>query len=275
MVVPAGFSLPPLPYLLAILAAVAVVGALLVRVRPPVTARHAVALAPWMAAGACLRVLNVVDAIPPAVEPFFGAPAVYLSTFSLAGAVWLVGLAAFEDGDGLASTPALLGAAGAVVLLLLVGVALSVGASRGSLRAAWPVVGLLAAALLAALLWAGMRVVVPSTTAATGAVGLLAVFGHALDGVSTAIGIDVLRFGEQSPLSRSILEFAATLPTADLLGSGWLFVLVKATLAVAVVQLFADYVREDPSEGFLLLAVVAAVGLGPGVHNLLLFAITG
>lgn len=35
----------------------------------------------------------------------------------------------------------------------------------------------------------------------------------------------------------------------------------------------ADYVREEPTEGYLLLGLVAAVGLGPGVHNLVLFSI--
>jgi uncharacterized membrane protein len=106
-------------------------------------------------------------------------------------------------------------------------------------------------------------------------VGFLAVFGHALDGVSTAVGVDLLGFGERTPLSRAIIEFAATLPTEPYLGTVWLFVLVKLAVASGVVTLFADYVREDPSEGYALLGFVAAVGLGPGVHNLLLFTVLG
>ncbi|MCO8268932.1 DUF63 family protein, partial [Haloferax sp. AB510] len=111
--------------------------------------------------------------------------------------------------------------------------------------------------------------------AAAGSLGLLAIFGHALDALSTAVGIDVLGFGERTPLSRIILEAAAALPTAEVIGVGWLFVLVKLVVAGFVVALLADYVREDPTEGALLLGLVAAVGLGPGVHNLLLFAIAG
>jgi len=38
--------------------------------------------------------------------------------------------------------------------------------------------------------------------------------------------------------------------------------------------LLADSVREDPAEGRLLFVLVAAVGLGPGAHNLLLFTIS-
>nr|NIS28553.1 DUF63 domain-containing protein [Actinomycetota bacterium]NIU64024.1 DUF63 domain-containing protein [Actinomycetota bacterium]NIW25823.1 DUF63 domain-containing protein [Actinomycetota bacterium]NIX20692.1 DUF63 domain-containing protein [Actinomycetota bacterium] len=68
---------------------------------------------------------------------------------------------------------------------------------------------------------------------------------------------------------------AGALPTAELLGVGWLFVAVKLGVAGAVVWLFADFVEDDPRQGYLLLAVVAAVGLGPGVHNLLLYAAAG
>ena len=57
------------------------------------------------------------------------------------------------------------------------------------------------------------------------------------------------------------------------LGDGWLFLLVKLVVATAVVWLFAAYVRETPAEGFLLLGFVAAMGLGPAAHNLLLFSV--
>jgi uncharacterized membrane protein len=113
----------------------------------------------------------------------------------------------------------------------------------------------------------------PDAVAATGSSGLLVVFAHALDGVSTAVGVDFLRASERTPLSAAILEFAGTLPTADPLGVGWLFVIVKLALAAAIVHLFAGYVREDPGQAYLLLAVIAAVGLGPGTQNVLLFAV--
>jgi uncharacterized membrane protein len=104
-------------------------------------------------------------------------------------------------------------------------------------------------------------------------VGVLVVFAHALDGVSTAVGADLLGFEERTPLSAAILEFAGTLPTADPLGVGWLFVLVKLALAGAIVSLFADYVREEPTQAYLLLSGVIAVGLGPGAQNVLLYVV--
>jgi len=144
--------------------------------------------------------------------------------------------------------------------------------TRRGLTVAWPAVGLVVAVVLAAVVWSGLRRLAPETRI-TGGVGALAVFGHTLDGVSTAVGIDVLGFGEQSPISRAILTFAADLPTAEIVGAGWLFILVKLALAAVVVVLLSEYVREEPAEGYLLLGAVAAVGLGPGAHNLLLFTI--
>jgi uncharacterized membrane protein len=41
-----------------------------------------------------------------------------------------------------------------------------------------------------------------------------------------------------------------------------------------VLVVLADYVEEDPRWGLLLVGVVTAVGLGPGAHNLVLFAIS-
>jgi uncharacterized membrane protein len=98
---------------------------------------------------------------------------------------------------------------------------------------------------------------------------------HGVDGVTTAVGVDLLGFGERTPLSALILEAAAALPTAATLGTGWLFVLVKLTVAAVAVAAVAPTVAETDREGYALLAVVVAVGLGPGVHNALLFAVAG
>lgn len=273
MVLPEGFTLPPLPYLLLLLAAAGIVVAALQDTRPAITESVIVAFAPWMVLGAGLNVLYEVHALPAFVAPFFGPPAVYLTTFVVAGATWLLAVRAASSGTS--SVPALLGGVGAGGALAAVAVALGYAAQNGTLRLLWPALGAVVATVLAAAVWVGATRLRPTVTSTTGRVGALALFGHALDGVSTAVGIDVLGFAERTPLSRAILDLAGTLPTAGVLGVGWLFVLTKVALALAVVWLFADYIRDDPSEGYLLLALVAAVGLGPGAHNLLLFAITG
>jgi len=130
---------------------------------------------------------------------------------------------------------------------------------------------LAAAVGVSAVAWAGLRRF--RGRSPTGTVGLLAVFGHTLDGISTAVGYDLFGFGEQTPLSRLIIEAGGALPTADLIGAAWPFALVKVALGLAVVVLFEEFVRAEPAEGHLLLGLVVAVGLGPGFHNLVLFAI--
>lgn len=271
---PGGFALPPLPYLAALAGAVLAVSALLWRVRPPVTGLTVVAFAPWMVAGASLYALFQVGAVPRIVAPFFGSPAVYLTTFVVAGLVWAGVASAPVDRWRLPSAPGAVGATGTVAMLAGIAIGLWVGATRGSLRLFWPGVGLVVSVVVAAIAWTLIRRTVPPVRV-TGRAGALAVFAHTLDGVSTAVGIDVLGFGEQTPLPRAIIDIAAALPTADTLGAGWLFVLVKVAVAAGVVYVLADYVRGAPREGYLLLALVAAVGLGPGAHNLILFAIAG
>jgi len=268
---PEGFSLPPLPYLVGLLAAAVAVGYGLASRRPSVTARHIVAFAPWMAVGSALHVLYVVGGLPPAIAPLGGTAAVYLTIASLAGAAWL-GAASVRPAR---RVPVAIAGSGLLVLLPVIGGALAVGADRGTLTLFWPTTIAVGSVAVTAIAWLALRQLRPTAATTTGWVGLLAVFGHTLDGVSTAIGVDILGFGERSPVSRWIMAFADRLPTAEALGSGWLFVLVKLAVAGGVVVVFADYIEEEPTEGLLLLGFIAAVGLGPGVHNLLLFAVTG
>lgn len=267
-ILPEGFALPPLPYLFVLVAGLVGVGAGFARRRPDVSAEHVLALVPWMVAGSALHVQYVIGLLPPVIEPFGGTPAVYLSVALLAGVTWLS-----LDSFGLFSARlmTLLGVAFASVLVL---VTLAAGFQSGTLAIFWPAVGFVASLVIAPIAWTVLQRLVPKVSI-TGALGALAIFGHTLDAVSTAVGIDVLGFGERTPLSQVILDVAATLPTADVLGVGWFFVLVKLAIVGLVVTLLADYVREEPTEGALLLGFVAAVGLGPGVHNLLLFAVAG
>jgi uncharacterized membrane protein len=264
MVLPSGFAVPPAPYLLVVAAAVAGVGWLLVRENPPVTDRTVLAFGPWMVLGSTLYVAYQLQLVSDSIAPFFGSPIVYATTAAVAGATWLLARRT--------ARPLLtLGGVGGVLSVFPVLAAIQFGLDHDSLTLAWPLAAVGVAAVLGHFAWAGFEYVRPQDAAATGAAGALAVFAHVLDGASTAVGVDVLGFGEQTPLSALIMEFAGTLPTADLLGVGWLFVVVKTLLACAVVALMAEYVRDEPGEGYLVLALVTAVGLGPGAHNVLLF----
>lgn len=268
-ILPAGFALPPMPYLVALVVGTGAVAVSLWRLAPPVTAQTVLGLAPWMVLGSALHAWYVLDASPAAVAPLLGAPAVYGTVFIGLGLVW-IGLSAI----GHPEPPVVarrLGLVGAAAFVLVAG---AVFASGPTVSLTWPAVGLVVATALAATTWLLVRWRIPAVAVA-GWPGTLVVLAHAIDGVSTAIGVDVLGFGERTPASQVILEVAARLPTAEVIGVGWLFVLVKLGLAGAIVALFAGLVEEDPREGYLLLALVAAVGLGPGVHNLLLYAVVG
>ena len=266
-ILPAGFALPPLPYLVGLVVAAAAVAYGVRERTPTVDDRFVRALVPWMLVGAWLHVLHVVGAAPAAVDPLLGTPAAYVSTAVLAGAVWLAADASDRD------TARILLGAGVVVALLALVVAVQWALADGALTPLWPAIAAVLGVGLGLVLWAGLTRFRPDV-AVTGSAGVVAVVGHSLDGISTAVGIDILGATERTPLSRAIIEFGAALPTAELIGAAWLFVVVKAALACGITLLLADYVRDEPGEGRLLLAFVAAVGFGPGAHNLLLFTIS-
>ena len=274
MILPADFGLPELPYLIALVVAAALtVGVLYVR-RPDVTVETVTALTPWMAAGGGLYALYQADTIPPGIAPLFGSPAVYISVGIVAGLLW----AALTNDDRSSDswtptgTPAILAGIGGLLLVAVLLVA-AVGPTPRSFGTP-PVVSvviILVSLAVSAAVW--LALVRFTDVSEAGTVGAVTVFGHTLDGLSTAVGYDVLGFGEQTPLSRLIIETGGSLPTAEFLGAAWLFILVKVVLGAAVVVLFEEYVRSEPTEGYLLLGLIAAVGLGPGFHNLVLFVI--
>lgn len=264
MVLPAGFSLPPAPYLIGLLAGIAIVTGLVWRTRPRITEPVIMAFVPWMLVGSGLHVIYQLGAASSLLLPLFGTPAVYVTTFIIAGGVWLV--------TNQVSDQAHRGFGGSGILVFL-GVVLALLIQGDQVRPGWSLIGLVLAGLIAGIAWIGMKHLRPTDIQVAPQLASIVIFGHAVDGVSTAIGIDILGFGERTPASRLILEAAALLPTADVIGVGWLFVLVKVGLAVFVVHLLADIVREKRAQGLLLLGGIAAVGLGPGVHNLLLYIV--
>lgn len=270
MVLPSGFSLPPLPVLVVVLTATVGIGYWLSRVGVSVTDRTILAFAPWIMVGSASYVCYQIGVWPTSIAPFFGSPIVYLTTFAIAGAVWLL---AHRTGDEYR----VLAGVGFVALSIPIALALHHGTLNGELTWFWPIVGVFAGILLTGVTWWALGRVRPRVTETTARVGGLAVLGHALDATSTTVGVDILGFGEQSPLSAGVMHAAAVLQEALLggvpLGVGWLFVLVKLAVAAGVVSLLADLVRDDPTEGRLLLGFVAAVGLGPGIHNILLFIV--
>lgn len=273
MVLPEGFALPPLLYLLVLLAVLLAAAVVLWSIRPAVTDRTVLAIVPWMAAGGIAHALHEAGALPAAAEPFFGVPAVYLTLGATGGLVWVVS-SVTAAGQPERDPAILLGAVGGGAAIAALIAAVWWGRSTETLAVWWPTVGLVASATITAGVWVAARRLVPETTDLAAWTGVVVVFGHALDGLSTAIGIDILGTGERSPVADAVIGLGGGLPPAELVGEAWLFILVKLALPVVVLVLFRQYLDEAPSQARLLLAVIAAVGLGPGVHNLTLFLLS-
>lgn len=272
MILPTDFALPALPYLLVLVVGSAVTAGALYYRRPAVTEATVTAFAPWMAAGGTLYATYQAGLPPEWLAPLVSSPAVYVSVGIIGGLVWAAIGDRSPDSWELAGAPAVL-AVGGVALLLGSVLLAAVGSIVGTVEPTLSVsIGIAFVSIVVTVVaWTGLQRL--RGRSATGTVGGLVVFGHTLDGVSTAVGYDLLGFGEQTPLSRAIIEFGGALPTAELVGAGWLFAVVKVVLALVIVVLFEEYVRSEPTEGYLLLGFVAAVGLGPGFHNLVLFSI--
>ena len=267
---PSGFALPDVQYLIVVAGMLTLAVLALGLARPVVREGTVLALTPWMVVGAGLYALYQAAAIPDVVAPFFGSPIVYVTVFAVLGFVW--GLSSLVGGAEFAAM--VVAVAGGGLLLAVVGIALVVGLTTTELHLLWPGVGVVIAVVLTLLAWMLLGQLASDAQRITGTTGVLVVFAHTLDGVSTAVGVDQLGFGEQTPLSAAVISLGQGLPTEPLLGTAWLFVLLKVVLAMVVVVLVAGFVEDEPTEGYLLLAAIAAVGLGPGAHNVILFSIS-
>ena len=277
MVLPSGFGLPPLPYLVALVGGTFLAAAVLVALEPPIDQRTVAALAPWMALGGALHALHQppVELYDAVLAPLFGAPAVYLTTFVATGVVWIM-LSMFGTRSGRdQEITRNLGLVGTGVLTVVLVLSAVTALRSGIADLIWPALAVLVSLFVAAItvlvvaLWRTPVVIRARYAAPT------VIFAHVFDGVSTAIGTDLLGVSERSPVPRAIMEFAGSLPTASAIGSGWLFVLVKIAVAVAVVALMDEYLNDEPVEASLLLSLVAAVGIGPATNNVVLFLFAG
>ena len=142
----------------------------------------------------------------------------------------------------------------------------------GHVHVLWPAVSVLGAVALTAVVWVAVHRASSSVSTQAGWMGVFVVFGQAIDAVSTAVGVDVLSVSEQVPLSRAVLNLAATLPTASIVGVGWLFVVLKLSLATGLVWVVATDSETTPLGTRVLLLGAGLAGLIPGLRNLILYA---
>lgn len=258
-------SIAPETAQLTVVALVALSGAIAFsRVQPAVTRTSLAGLIPWVVVGATVYAGaqgNDVEAV--ALSP----PWVYVVVGGFAALVWVVATIGTTANRNAALV---LGTTGTVVALVS-SVAVSVAVGR-QIRPWWSILSLVAAVGTAGIVWVALVKTAPSL-GRSGWLGPFAVFGQTFDGVTTLVGVDVLGFTERVTLSRLVLEFAAVLPSAETLGVGWFFLAVKIAV-VSGVLLLASAWEDGDRTADVFMWVVGSVGLGPAVHNAVLYALS-
>jgi len=145
---------------------------------------------------------------------------------------------------------------------------LSLSVGRVDVYLFWPLVSVVVSLVLTLGLWYAMQRRLGDVTDRMGVFGAVVVFGQVLDAITTLVGIDVLGFTEEVFLSRVIIESTAQLPLTDLLGTTWLFVVVKCALVVGIVTVVARTDDATHGEQWLLLGITFVAGFGPALNNL-------
>ncbi len=277
-----GFVVPGLIQSAALLVGTVTIGVVLYALRPPLTQRIVLSFIPWIVSGSILHVFwqlgNILQRqlYPPPLEAFFSAPAVYLTTFIAVGLIWALASIIVPSRDRSNRIATYLLATGVGVVIPLIGLVLWQGLDDAiaPMEPIWPVLGLILSLVVTFVVYIAIGAWRTYVIAQVRYVGAFVLFAHIFDGITTAIGVDVLGGGERSALPAMILDFSARLPVADTIGVGWLFVLVKIIIASVIIILFADYVDEEPTQANLLLTLIAVFGLGPATNNFFLFLLS-
>ncbi len=254
------------------------------------------ALVPFMLFGGALRTVEdaFVAAIradaTPALE--FPTSAVLISPF-IYFTVFAIALASFFLSKWLHSrevtdsytTP--LGVIGAGWLAAAVGYLLYLSATTAyiSFEPGVVVVIIGLASLSAVAVYKGAERFWPAAHAGTGLVGLVVVWGHAVDGFANVLANDWTQvwnlgidYSPKHPFNEFVIDTTGTLQGGDTVagiyvGEAWPFALIKMLIPLAIVALFNDeFMDESPRFGIVLLGAVIAVGLGPGTRDMLRFA---
>lgn len=117
----------------------------------------------------------------------------------------------------------------------------------------------------------------------TGLLGLLIIWGHAIDGVANVLANDWtqvwhgLEYGAKHPFNQFIMDATSSIQSGpegqELLGvyvgEAWPFLIVKLIAPLLILALFdEEFMDDSPRFSILLLGAVVAVGLGPGTRDM-------
>jgi uncharacterized membrane protein len=253
------------------------------------------ALVPFMFFGGALRVVeDAIDAVPQGVEAPLGyplntlliSPVIYFTVFAITLGLLLASVYAAREGYADGYDRPLFYAGWALVVLTVL---LTAGFVSTTLAGRIPGVGfypqmtLLTLGLAAALAYGTYRLIgalVPGIHEGTGRIGIVVLFGHAVDGVANVLASDWLdplaipvEYSAKHPVNRIIVDVTATVQPEALsavVGTSWPFLVVKLFAASLVIWLFDEEILETtPRYAVLMLVAILAVGLGPGTRDML------
>ena len=250
------------------------------------------ALVPFMLFGGALRVVedSFVAAQRAGETPAIDFPAsaalispfIYFTVFFVALAAFLVAQwLQWNDYTESYTTP--LGAIGAGVLLATVGY-LTYLSFTVDYVFWYPLVTIVTVGLATVLsvgAYYGIEKYRPEINAGTGAMGLVVIWGHAIDGVANVIasdwtgafGIPGEGYSAKHVVNRIIIDVTNAIQPAGLtnvIGDSWTFLAVKLVVAIAIVSVFdKQFFDESPRYAVMLLMAILAVGLGPGTRDMI------
>jgi uncharacterized membrane protein len=248
------------------------------------------ALIPFVFFGGALRVVEDANDAPGIsdalvsypLNTLFISPVIYFTVFfvTLAAVVVMVVLKRRGVVEDYQRPLSAVGVAVLVLTLAYLG-SLAVTGENGVTFYPQVILVMLVGATLAALVtWGLVERFAPKVNAGTGFIGLVIIWGHAVDGVANVVGLDWMtalgagpNLVPKHPVNQFVVDFtASTLPASVLAvtGDAWPFLLVKLVAATFVVWVFEEGVfEESPRYTMLLLVAVLAVGLGPGTRDML------
>ncbi|MFC7223117.1 DUF63 family protein [Halalkalicoccus sp. GCM10025322] len=247
------------------------------------------ALFPFMLFGGALRTVEdanvaLLQAGDPAIPfPWSGlliSPLIYFTVFFVTLAALLVSVAAARR-EVVRRYEPLLAGMGTVALVVTVGYLGWLASTTDLLDShpSVPIVTLVGATLITALVWVGTERYAPEVNAGTGYMGALVVWGHTIDGIANVLSLDwASAFGlptytPKHVVNSAIIDVTSALQpdsVSNAIGTAWPFLFVKVGAALFVVWVFNEEIFEDsPRYSMLLLVAVTAVGLGPGTRDFL------
>jgi len=248
------------------------------------------ALVPFMLFGGALRVVeDANDAVPAGADPLITypwnsliiSPVIYVTVFVVTLGALLTSIRLEEEGyvETYYRPVGLVGGIAFGLTFLYLAIQ---GVTTGYVS--WFPQVLFVVVLLATLVSAGLYYAVEEwqseINAGTGKIGLVVLWGHAIDGVANVIAADWLgalgvnlTYSAKHPANRFIIDVTeSVLPSSVIAttGSSWPFLVVKMVVALAVVWIFDEQIfDENPRYAILLLVAIVAVGLGPGTRDMI------